>query len=72
MKYKCVKAFILDTYDNDGFYVDGYMEIEVGEVYEVGNENFIGGDIRLNGINTNKWIEISQEMLDEYFTEVVV
>ena len=22
MKYKCVKAFILDTYDNDGFYVD--------------------------------------------------
>jgi len=38
MKYKCVKAFTLDTYDGDGFYVDGYMEIEVGEVYEVGNE----------------------------------
>lgn len=37
MKYKCVKAFTLDTYDGDGFYVDGYMEIKVGEVYEVGN-----------------------------------
>lgn len=32
MKYKCVKAFMLDTYDDDGFYVDGYMEIKVGEV----------------------------------------
>lgn len=28
MKYKCVKAFTLDTYDDDGFYVDGYMEID--------------------------------------------
>lgn len=72
MKYKCVKAFMLDSYDDDGFYIENCIEIKVGETYEVGSENFIGGDIRLNGINTNKWIEISQEMLDEYFTEVVV
>lgn len=39
MKYKCVKAFTLNTYDGNGFYVDGYMEIKVGEVYKVGNEN---------------------------------
>lgn len=25
MKYKCVKAFTLDTYDGDGFYVDGSL-----------------------------------------------
>lgn len=72
MKYKCVKAFMLDSYDDDGFYIENCIEIKVGETYEVGNENFIDGDIRLNGINTNKWIEISKEMLDEYFTEVVV
>ena len=72
MKYKYVKAFMLDSYDDDGFYIENCIEIKVGETYEVGNENFIGGGIRLNGINTNKWIEISQEMLDEYFTEVVV
>nr|UVX54335.1 MAG: hypothetical protein [Bacteriophage sp.] len=72
MKYKCVKAFMLDSYDDDGFYIENCIEIKVGETYEVGNENFIGGDIHLNGINTNKWIEISQEMLEEYFTEVVV
>jgi hypothetical protein len=63
---------MLDSYDDDGFYIENCIEIKVGETYEVGNENFIGEDIRLNGINTNKWIEISQEMLDEYFTEVVV
>lgn len=32
MKYKCIKPFVLDTYDGDGFYVDGYMEIKVGEI----------------------------------------
>lgn len=28
MKYKCTKPLILDSYDGDGFYVDGYMEIK--------------------------------------------
>ena len=70
MKYKCVKAFTLDTYDGDGFYVDGYMEIEVGEVYEVGNENIIDGEIHLDGVNVNRWIEISKETLEKYFVEV--
>lgn len=70
MKYKCVKAFTLDIYDGDGFYVDGYMEIEVGEVYEVGNEKIIDGEIHLDGVNVNRWIEISKEMLGKYFVEV--
>lgn len=35
-------------------------------------KKIIGGDIHLDGANVNRWIEISQEMLDEYFTEVVV
>ena len=64
MKYKCVKAFTLDTYDGDGFYVDGYME--------VGNEKIIDGEIHLDGVNVNRWIEISQEILNEHFEEVVV
>ena len=53
-------------------YVDGYMEIEVGEVYEVGNEKIIDGEIHLDGVNVNRWIEISQEILNEHFEEVVV
>ena len=70
MKYKCVKAFMLDTYDDDGFYVDGYMEIKVGEVYEVGNENIIDGEINLEGVNVYRWIEISKETLGKHFVEV--
>ena len=72
MKYKCIKTFVLDSYDDDGFYTDGYMEIKVGEVYEVGNEKIIGGDIHLDGVNVNRWIEISKETLEEYFVEVEV
>lgn len=70
MKYKCIKPFMLDTHDGDGFYVDGYMEIKAGEIYEVGNEKIIDGEIHLDGVNVNRWIEISKETLDEYFTEV--
>ncbi len=72
MKYKCIKPFMLDAYDGDGFYVGGYMEIKAGEVYEVGNEKIIDGEIHLDGANVNRWIEISKETLDEYFTEVEV
>lgn len=70
MRYKCVKAFTVDTYDDDGFYSDGYMEIEVGEVYEVGNGKIIDGEIHLDGVNVNRWIEISKEMLEKHFVEV--
>lgn len=72
MKYKCVKTFTVDACDDDGFYVDGYIEIEVGEVYEVGNENIIDGEIHLDGVNVNRWIEISKETLGKYFVEVEV
>lgn len=71
MKYKCIKPFALDTYDGDGFYIDEYMEIiKAGEIYEVGNEKIIDGEIHLDGVNVNRWIEISKETLDEYFEEV--
>ena len=70
MRYKCMKPFMLDTYDGDGFYVDGYMEIKAGEIFEVGNEKIIDGEIHLDGVNVNRWIEISEKTLDEYFTEV--
>lgn len=72
MKYKCIKPFVLDTYDGDGFYVDEYMEIKAGEIYEVGNEKIIDGEIHLDGVNVNRWIEILRETLDEYFEEVEV
>lgn len=71
MKYKCMKPFMVDSYD-DGFYTDGYMEIKIGEVYEVGDEKIIDGEIHLDGVNVNRWIEISKETLEKHFVEVEV
>ncbi len=35
-------------------------------------KKIIGGDIHLDGVNTNRWIEISKETLEKYFAEVEV
>lgn len=69
MKYKCIKPFMVDTYD-DEFYTGGFMEIKIGEVYEVENKKIINGEIHLYGINVNKWIEIPAKMLENHFVEV--
>lgn len=70
MRYKCVTAFILEKCDGDGFSTGEHMEVEPGENYEVGNKNIIDGEIHLDGVNVNKWIEISKKTLEKYFTEV--
>lgn len=36
------------------------------------NENIIDGEIHLDGVNVNRWIEISKETLEKYFVEVEV
>lgn len=33
-------------------------------------KKIIGGDIHLDGVNANRWIEISKETLEKYFVEV--
>lgn len=70
MKYKCITVFTLEKCDGDGFSTGEYMEIEPGEIYEVEDKDIIGGEIHLDGVNVNRWLEISKEMLGEYFTEV--
>lgn len=72
MKYKCVTAFYLEEYDDNGFDTGECIEVEPGEIYETVDIDIIGGEIHLDGVNVNRWIEISKEMLDECFTEVEV
>ncbi len=72
MRYKCISPFYLEKCDGDGFWIGEYMEVESGEIYETGDRDIIGGEIHLNGVNVNRWIEISKETLDEYFEEVEV
>lgn len=70
MRYKCISPFSLEKYDGDGFWTGEHMGVEPGEVYETRDRDIIGGEIHLDGINVNRWIEISKETLDEYFEEV--
>ena len=69
------KTFLLDRYDDDGFYVEDYTQVNEGELFELCEDPFrvIGGEIRLVGISTTnygQWLEISKETLVMYFEEV--
>ena len=33
MKYKCKKTFLLDRYDDDGFYVEDYTQVNEGDLF---------------------------------------
>ena len=72
MKYKCKKTFLLDRYDENGFYVEDYTQVNEGDLFELCEDPFrvIGGEIRLVGINNGQWLEISKKTLALYFEEV--
>ena len=75
MKYKVKKTFLVDRYDDDGFYVEDYTQVNEGDLFELCEDPFrvIGGEIRLVGISTTnygQWLEISKETLAMYFEEV--
>ena len=75
MNYKCKKTFLLDRYDDDGFYVEDYTQVNEGDLFELCEDPFrvVDGEIRLVGIRTTnygQWLEISKETLAMYFEEV--
>ena len=72
-KYKCKKSFCVDKYDADGFLIENSATvIEIGKVYELeeSGSTIIGGEVHLDSVNDNSWLEITNEHLKEYFKEV--
>ncbi len=72
-KYKCKKSFCVDKYDADGFLIENSATvIERGKVYELdeSGSTIIGGEVHLDSVNDNSWLEITNEHLKEYFKEV--
>ena len=70
-RYKCIKSFLIDLYDENGFYDNKADFVKVGTIWER-NEftNILGGDIHLiltDGENKMNWLEISEKTLNEYF-----
>ena len=69
-EYVCIKELCLDTYDDDGFFVEqGNAFVEVGEVFQKSEEKFrcVGGKDSIRLENDKQWLEISEETLNEYF-----
>lgn len=71
MKYICKQGFSVEEYDEDGWPIDKYMNIEPGEVYEVSDDRHraVGGydSILLENNENGNWLELSQAIIDQYF-----
>lgn len=69
MKAKCIKTFLVEKCDDDGFLIENSDAfIEKDSIWDIEDSNFrvIGADIRLTS-NQFGWLEISKEMFEEYF-----
>lgn len=75
-KYKCIKAFSVDRYDEDCHWIEGKSYyIRKGSMWEMPSEedryNIFDGEVELQKANNNgDYIVITQKMLNEYFMEV--
>lgn len=71
-RYKCIKSFCVDNYDEDGFLIENNSTvIEEGKKYELDESGrmMIGGKnhIHLDAVDDGSWLEITKECLEEYF-----
>lgn len=71
--FKCIKGFVLEVCDGDGFTVDGeYTDIPKDSLWcYPGDKDYrlIGGEVRLENEQYG-WIEIPKEYFNEHFIEV--
>lgn len=69
-RYVCVKEFALPLLEENESII-----VKVGNLYEINTDSHDnhGGDIHLDLIHPNVvgWIEIDEEILNEYFTEII-
>ena len=75
MKYKCIKGFSVNKYDDDGFLIENeYENIEIDSVWKTDDtaNMMVGGleHIRLENIKDCSWLEIPKEQIDEYFKQI--
>lgn len=70
--YRCKQDFALDAYDDDGFSLDEAITIEAGEVFQRSDGRFriVGGSDTIHLENDHAWIEITPDLLGQFFNEV--
>lgn len=68
MVYKCIKDFTLEKYDDHGFPTGEYMTINKGSKWRIDKKtNIIGGEIHLDDVESEQWIEIPKETFQSFF-----
>ena len=71
-RYKCKETFYLEKCDDDDFLIGETFVVAKGGEWQEDTEDkyrlFGGPDTaRLEKVNANDWIEITREMLEQYF-----
>lgn len=62
------KPYYIERYDEDGFPTNEYIDLKVNSEWEITDDDYIGGEIHLDGLTHDLWIEISEETFMEYFS----
>ncbi len=58
----------IEIYDENGISTDTYATIFKGTEWQVSDNNYIGGEIHLDGLSTSGWIEITEKTFRSMFT----
>lgn len=75
-KYRCIRDFYIEKYDEDGFFTDKYICIPKGSIWDLSTGRLEIAEspcVRLErvwkskGAKTRPWIEITPEHLEQYF-----
>lgn len=68
MKHRCIEAFEVDCYTDEGMLNGERVEIACGSIWERDNEtDIIGAEVHLDNVETSEWLEIPGKDLEEYF-----
>lgn len=70
MVYECIKAFCVDSVDDNGFCIENECEqIQEGSMWKPDDSKttLTGAEVRLNDLTGMRWIEISNERLGSHF-----
>lgn len=71
-KYKCIKGFVVNEYDENCLLTDRTMKVRKGTVWNMTNEApYTNGDYHLERWTKTHiiWIDITKEHLKEFFIE---
>lgn len=73
MLYECVKAFAVESVDDNGFPIENKGEqVQVGSMWETDDSKITltGADLRLNDLTGLRWIEVSHNRIDNHFKQL--